>query len=702
MKNIRSKASASLKELLDFETALSNLSTRFVELSSDQIDRTIEEGLEMIAEVLKIERCSVAQLSDDKARLTITHAFAQEGTNPLLGVILSEQQPWFTEQLFHHNAVVVSDSRKLPVEAINEKEHCKRQGIKSMVLIPLVVGKTFLGVVGFADMKTERHWPKNLVQRLKMVGIVFANAIMRKQSETLINELLEFETMLSKISARFVELSADQIDRKIEEDLQLISKVLNIDRCVVAQLDGAKTKLCVTHSYAGAGVKIMPRLILNESQPWLYKQLLQGKTVIMSCLDDLPEEAVNEQVHCRNHGIHSMALIPLVVGNSFLGFVSFAAMRPGREWPLELVQRLKMVGIVFSNAIMRKRSEQKLHKAFTEINELKDRLEAENIYLREEISLQHTHEGFIGRSLSIKDALKRSEQVAETNSTVLIMGETGTGKELLAQIIHKLSPRNRQHMIIVNCAALPSNLIESELFGHEKGAFTGAHSRRIGRFELAHDSTIFLDEIGELSLELQVKLLRVLQLNQFERLGGNETIKSDVRVIAATNRDLMQSVNSGEFRMDLYYRLNVFPILLPPLRNRREDVPDLVRHFVKGFCEKMGKRIETIPQKTMQKLQNHSWPGNIRELKNIIERAMIMTSDKTLRIELPENKNPESLRIKTFNEMQKTYILDVLERTGWRVRGSGGAAEILDLKPTTLEAKMSKFGIKRSNSKGLL
>lgn len=682
-------------ELLQFETMLSNLSTRFVELPADQIDREIEEGLRLIAGVLNIDRCSVAQLSQDKTELRITHVFAAEGINPLLGVILSEQQPWFTRQLSEFKAIVMSDTRELPEAALREKAHCLEQGIKSMTLIPLVVGSTFLGVVGFAALKSRRAWPDKLVQRLRMVGIVFANAIMRKRTNMMIDELLKFETMLSNLSARFVRLSADQVDHQITEGLKLITRTLSIDRCTMAQLNQQTSELRVSHHYAGDGIRPMPDLEIKQQQPWLYSRLLQGDRIIMTGLNDLPEEAVNEKAHCLEQGIKSMAIIPLIVGESFLGFVSYAAMRQERLWPDELVQRLNTVGIVFANALMRKRSEQKLRNALTEIEYLKDSLEAENIYLRKEIGLQHTHKNFIGRSEPIRSLLNRAEQVANTDTTVLILGETGTGKELLAQTIHSLSSRNHRPMILINCAALPANLVESELFGHEKGAFTGAHSKRIGRFEVADQSTIFLDEIGELSLELQAKLLRVLQFNQFERLGGNETIRTDVRVIAATNRDLLRSVNAGEFRMDLYYRLNVFPIVVPPLRHRPEDISDLVHSFVREFCEKMGKQIDKIPQAGMQKLQGYSWPGNIRELRNTIERAMIVSRGSTLQIELPDSASAVNNQAGRLDDVQRNHILNVLNMSQWRIRGKNGAAEILDLKPTTLEAKMKRLGIKR-------
>jgi formate hydrogenlyase transcriptional activator len=351
--------------------------------------------------------------------------------------------------------------------------------------------------------------------------------------------------------------------------------------------------------------------------------------------------------------------------------------------------------MVFANALMRKQSEQRLHKAFSEIQMLKDRLEAENTFLRKEINLQAAHEEIIGQSEAIRHVLSQAEQVAGTDTTVMLLGETGTGKEIFAQAIHKLSHRKTRAMVAVNCAALPSNLVESELFGHEKGAFTGADTKRIGRFELADGSTLFLDEIGELSIPLQVKLLRVLQEGQFERLGGHQTITSDARLIAATNRDLLQAVHSGEFRMDLYYRLNVFPIVLPPLRERRDDIPSLVWFFVRQFCEKMGKRIETIHRSSMQVLQNYNWPGNVRELKNFIERAVIITSGRALQIELPGNPGAMHQQIRSLDQAQKEHILKILKLTDWRIRGKNGAAEVLALKPTTLESKMARLGIKR-------
>jgi formate hydrogenlyase transcriptional activator len=297
----------------------------------------------------------------------------------------------------------------------------------------------------------------------------------------------------------------------------------------------------------------------------------------------------------------------------------------------------------------------------------------------------------------MKKVLSQAEQVARTDSTVLIQGETGTGKELVARAIHSLSSRKGRLLVTINCASLPPTLIESELFGREKGAYTGALTKMIGRFEVADGSTLFLDEIGEIPLQLQGKLLRVLEESNFERLGSTKTLQVNVRIIAATNRDLGEEVKTGRFRKDLYYRLNVFPIAIPPLRERPEDIPLLVWAFVRMFQERMGKEIETISKKTMEVLQSYSWPGNVRELKNVIEHAMILSKDKNLRVHLPRSGSLERDAAQTLQDTERRHILAVLEKTGWRLSGDGGAAEALGLKRTTLHEKMKKLGIKRPN-----
>jgi len=326
-------------------------------------------------------------------------------------------------------------------------------------------------------------------------------------------------------------------------------------------------------------------------------------------------------------------------------------------------------------------------------------LEAERAYLQEEIKLEYNHENIIGQSDGIRYVLYKVEQIAGSNTIVLVLGETGTGKELVARAIHSLSLRKDRALVKVNCAALPSNLIESELFGHEKGAFTGSHARHLGRFEVANGTTLFLDEIGELPFELQAKLLRVLQDGEFERLGSSRTIKVDVRIITATNRNLEEEVRKGNFREDLWYRLNVFPITMPPLRDRKDDIPLLTDFYVRKIARRMGKTIQVIPENVMNALQTYHWPGNIRELENVLERAVINSSGPKLRLVDELRKPPfkdSDISQKTLEAVERDYIIRVLEQTQWKVSGENSAAEILGLNRSTLRARMRKLEIRKA------
>lgn len=347
----------------------------------------------------------------------------------------------------------------------------------------------------------------------------------------------------------------------------------------------------------------------------------------------------------------------------------------------------------------RKESEEALQKAHEEVNKLKNQLQAENIYLQEEIKLAHNVDEILGESNGIKYVLFKIEQVAQTDTTVLILGETGTGKELVARAIHNQSLRKDRPLVKVNCAALSASLIESELFGHEKGAFTGALARKVGRFELADGATIFLDEIGELPLDLQPKLLRVIQEGELERLGSAKTIKVDVRIIAATNRNMKLEVGKGTFREDLWYRLNVFPITVPPLRQRKEDIPPMVEHFVTLFSKKVGKVITSISAPTLRKLHDYFWPGNVRELANVIERAVINTQGSVLHIsdQFAQTKTADLADSRrTLEEVERDHITHILDQTGWRIEGPNGAAKILELNPSTLRTRMLKLGIQKT------
>ena len=385
---------------------------------------------------------------------------------------------------------------------------------------------------------------------------------------------------------------------------------------------------------------------------------------------------------------------PLLFHDRVLGALDIGRRREETFSPeeVELVGEIaKQIAIAVENA-----------QAYHQITELKDRLAKENVYLLEEVRTDHNFEEIVGDSAALRRVLKEVETVAPTGSTVLVRGETGTGKELIARALHDLSPRQNRTFVKLNCAAIPTGLLESELFGHEKGAFTGAITQKIGRFELAHQGTIFLDEVGDIPLELQPKLLRALQEQEFERLGSTRTIRVDVRLVAATNRDLAEMVADGRFRSDLYYRLNVFPVVLPPLRERRDDIPMLARHFTQRFARRMGRRIETIPTAVMNTLVRYPWPGNIREMQNVIERAVILSRGPELEIPLSELKQqtkaasidfPSSLS--TLEEAEREHILRALGETHWILGGPAGAAFKLGMKRTTLQSKMRKLGIAR-------
>ncbi len=395
----------------------------------------------------------------------------------------------------------------------------------------------------------------------------------------------------------------------------------------------------------------------------------------------------------RPTGGRSCCQLPLTTARRRLGTLVFGSKEPSAYDTADLgfLQLVaNHVAVAVDNAL-----------AFQEIAALKDQLFQEKAYLEEEARTEHNFGQIVGRSLGLRRVLKQVETVAPTNSTVLIGGETGTGKELIARALHDLSPRSERTLVKLNCAAIPTGLLESELFGHEKGAFTGAIAQKVGRFELAHKGTLFLDEIGEISLELQPKLLRVLQEQEFERLGSSKTNRVDVRLVAATNRDLAAMVAEGRFRSDLYYRLNVFPLVLPPLRERTEDIPPLVRYFTQRFARGMGRRIETIPSHLMEALIRYPWPGNIRELQNVIERAVILSPGSSLQVALSDLQvlgkpaaAPAGEPV-TLADVERDHILDVLRETGWVVGGPKGAATRLGMKRSMLYWKMKKLGISR-------
>ncbi len=518
----------------------------------------------------------------------------------------------------------------------------------------------------------------------------------RKQAQHALEERLRFQGLISRITTTFTGLFGAEFEDAIQDALAEIGQYFGSDTVRLYRLSLKGDVLKIRNMWRDP--HLAPQKEMQEIHKMKYPNLAaaysKGEATVFSNYDDSPPWPEMRKI-LKFFGTKAGVGVPLEIDSSGVDVFAMDKVLSEHVWPVDIVEQSKAIGTVMLSAMLRREAEVELHESYDEIRRLKESLEAENFSLRQEISLEQPHTKIIGQSPLIRKALQQVEQVAKTDSTVLIEGETGTGKELIAEAIHALSPRRGQRLVKVNCAALPDTLIESELFGREKGAYTGALMKQIGRFELADGSTLFLDEIGELSREVQAKLLRVLQEGEFERLGSSTTVKVDVRIIAATNRDLQKSVAERSFREDLFYRLRVFPIVVPPLRERPEDIPQLVWHFVQELGNRMGKRVERIAKPTMAAMQRYTWPGNVRELRNIIEHAMIVSTGTKLKVELPKPIGGAGAIHRTLEEVDRQHIITVLTQSGWRVRGAGYAADTLGLKPSTLEFRMKKLGIQR-------
>jgi len=522
---------------------------------------------------------------------------------------------------------------------------------------------------------------------------------MLKKQELEIQDRLEFEEFIAQFSTELINVSSDQLDLKIHEVLTRIGAYMHVDRSYLFQFNREKTEFRISHLWEAEDIpvdQVVRGAIVREQFPWLAENLLSNRDIVISDVEELAfEEATSEYKFCRDMGIQAFLILPIEVEDAPVCAIGLDLIGTKREWPEELKGRLRLIGQNLGNAIARSYAELTLQETYKQIEGLKDRLEAETTYLQQEIKQEHNFENIIGHSQALKYVLYRVEQVSSTDSPVIVLGETGVGKELVARAIHKLSPRSKRALVKVNCAALPVNLVESELFGHEKGAFTGATMRQLGRFELASGSTLFLDEIGEMPMETQAKLLRVLESGEFERVGNPKTLHSDARIVASTNRDLEKAVRRGEFRQDLWYRLKVFPITVPPLRERKEDIPLLVTWFIEQLSRKLGKPGIDISKEGMRALQDYLWPGNVRELKHMIEVALITAQDKKLKFEFPETSQMEISIIKPLEEMERDYILQVLKTKEWKIGGADGVASALGMHPNTLRSRIKKLGIKK-------
>jgi formate hydrogenlyase transcriptional activator len=695
-------------EIQQFKDTLFELSVRLISVPARDIDREIDRALALIAEAWDFDLVLFSEVSDDERRLSVVHSHAAPGVVTPFLENEGREIPWLMDGILRGETIVLGRlPDDLPETAEADRDFCVRAGVKSSLTLPFKSDDAGRGILSVLSLRGESSWTDEQVATLRYTGQILINALERKKTTSRIHELLEFEHLLSEVSATYINLPRDDVEKVLRKDFERLSRLLGVDRCILYRVNEKMRFSGLEKPFVWCPEE--DDNVIRELDEWSAKtpnafdnlqycfdRWYKGEHLEWTHLEDLPPEAEKVKELYRRFSVKSGIAIPVSVAGTTIAALVVTTVRAHRTWSPDLVPRLRLFGEVFANALMRKRNEEEIQSALSEIKSLKERIEADYIYLREEINLEHDFGNIVGKSDALKQILVKAKQVAPTNATVLLLGETGTGKGLIARAIHNTSKRKDRPFMQVNCAALTPSLIESELFGHEKGAFTGAAARRVGRFEAAHGTTLFLDEIGDLPLELQPKLLRVLQDGEFERVGGSATVKCDVRVIAATNRDLEKEVEEGNFRRDLWYRLSIFPISIPPLRERLDDIPLFVSSFVKKYGIWMGKRFDMVPLKTIRALQDYPWPGNIRELENLVERAVITSPDGSLRIEVPAHAAVmRSSAGKTLQDFERDHILKVLEETNWIIEGPQGAARRLGLKPSTLRFRAKKLEIRR-------
>jgi formate hydrogenlyase transcriptional activator len=660
------------EELLRFEQLISDISASFLALQPGEVDRAVEHAVARLRIFFGADRAAILTVTDDQLVVKVrwaSYGDGVSGVDPDLNLVGVFPWSWHT-LLVERRPVRVSSPAQLPPEATAEREAWKQLPIHAALTLPIVTGGAVGHLIVLNNTHREREWPDQYLPRLRVLGEMMVAAIERERA---------FDAVR-------------QSEERLREHATRLSAAVETAELGFSEFGNAgglppvyDERLRALFGLEPGDERQMPALWLSridqaerDQVRELHRQLLSGE-LERTTVEYPFEHPLRGRIWLR----HSMRRTYVAPGTK---------------------SGVRLVGAVQDITEQRNR-EEALRAAHEEVKDLRDRLERENVYLRKEARQQSGGDLIAGRSPAIRRALGLAAQVAPTASTVLLIGETGTGKERFASYLHAASPRRSRHMVRVNCSAIPSALIESELFGREKGAYTGAASKQIGRFELAHGSTLFLDEIGDLPLDVQIKLLRVLQERRLERLGSPEPVDVDVRIIAATNQDLEAAVRAGTFRSDLYYRLNVFPITVPPLRERREDIPVLAEELVEELGTIMRKRFQSIDRASLEALCACEWPGNVRELRNVLERAMILGSGPTLQVAaadlsaaapaIPLAGVRAQAGSRDLHDLEREHILHVLQDTGWRIRGKHAAAEILGLKPTTLEARMAKLGIRR-------
>ena len=686
-----------------FGVFLNRLSATLIECPADAIDTRLDDLVGQVAGFFGVDLGALSLPAPDGGPVRVAHRWTRPGCAPLEAFDPEAGLPWITDRFADGTPVWVARPDDLPVEAARDRAFLERVGIRSMASLPLVVGGVSAGWLMLGTVREERSWPSLVIGQLERIAELVGSALARAQADHALRRAIAFDQVIAGLAASLIRVPADTIDAQIVQTLGTVGDLLGADRASIIQHVPAQRMVVRTDQWVRAGTSGPPATDSQDAFPWLVARLFEAREIVaLTQLDELPPEAAVDRASLARNGVVSGALAPMVAEDRVVGLLVFATATREQRWSQNLVVRLRLVGEIIASAIVRRDTELALRTALSENERLHERLLAENAYLQAELVEARDFGEIVGRSPILLRVVEQLGQVADTTAPVLLFGETGTGKELLARALHTHSRRRARSFVAVNCAALPAALIESELFGHEKGAFTGASQAKPGRFELADQGTLLLDEIGELEPALQAKLLRVLEGGEIQRLGSTVTRKVDVRVVAATNRDLRRDAREGRFRPDLYYRLSVFPIEVPPLRDRREDIPLLVWHFIQSRQRALNRTITKIPKTVMAALQAYEWPGNVRELQNVIERAMILSHGSILRVEevfglaTPEQDSGDRRRSgESLQDVERAHIIHVLDRCHWTIEGRGQAAARLGLNPSTLRNRMRKLGITR-------
>ncbi len=694
-------AEEALLERLRFEELLATLSAGLINTSPHDLDAALSQVLGAVAQFHHCDQILVRAYDPVRRELTAIQAWRAPGSTvgefPLM--VQVEGFGWPEKELLEGQSILLSRA-DLPAEAAKLRALLDAARIDYVAFVPLRVESEVIGLLSLHWHKQPANLPSDLLSRLQLLAEVVANTFGRQRAEQALSERLRFEELLVALSTRLINTRPSELDAAIVQVLGAVAEFHGSDQAIVRHFDRASSELRVSHRWRSPQALVADVAEALQISPLFADGLRQQSSVVLH-RDRLPPDAQFMKPNMEENRVAAHAVLPLRIEKEVVGTIGLQ-WHQDRELEGGVINRLTLLAEILANTLGRQRAEEQREQAFNELERLKRAAEQERDYLREELSPNSV---IIGESGALRGVLEMVGAVSSTKATVLIRGESGVGKEVIARAIHERSNRGSGPLVKVNCASIPKELFESEFFGHVKGSFTGALRNRAGRFELADGGTIFLDEVGEIPMDMQSKLLRVLQESEFERVGDDRTRRVDVRVVAATNRDLETDVQAGTFRRDLYYRLNVFPIEVPPLRARRGDILPLAEFFLRKCCQDMRRAELAINSEQRRLLEAYDWPGNVRELEHVIERAVILSPLPPLRLDLalavgslasaPSRPTGTIMTDSDLRTLERDNIVAALERAQFRISGSGGAAELLGLSPSTLRDRMKALNIQR-------